>query len=404
MALHEKVATIVLAGGLGTRLYPLTLRRCKPSVCFAGKYRLIDIPVSNALNAKLSKIFVLSQHFTPSLQDHIVSTYSKQIFQKKDVCIMSPEEISGKVSWFEGTADAVRKSISRMSLDPFEYVLILSGDQLYNVDLMHMVEFAHQKEADLVIASIPVSWKEATRMGLLRVDSMGEIVDFLEKPKDTKAAEKFLCMGERESYYLGSMGIYVFKKEVLLNLLLRDGNDFGKDIIPMQVQQGGAYSFMYRGYWEDIGTVDSYYHSNLALLDEKRGFNMNNPINPIYMRKHDLSDSVLLTNIKNSIIHEGCFIEADCIENSVIGISTYIGKGSQVQDSIIMGNHGKEHLIIGRDCTIRKAIIDEDTIIGNHVSLVNHRGLDHYDGEGIFIRDGIIIVASGTKVADGFVL
>ena len=408
--MNEKVASVVLAGGLGTRLYPLTMHRCKPSVCFAGKYRLIDIPISNSLNAQISKIFVISQYFASSLQAHLSAAYPHQSLQKGNLQMLCPEETNEGMNWFLGTADAIRKNKHYIDLENVEYILILSGDQLYNIDLIQMVEFAVEKDADLVVAALPVSVKEATRMGLLKISSDHEIVDFIEKPKDPEILEQFTFCDIRQSMhscYLGSMGIYVFKKKVLFDLLKEKGDDFGKDLIPLQVKRGGSFAFVYDGYWEDIGTIESYYKANLALLEEGSSLKMDDPSRPIYTTFEQIPSSKIVgSSVQNSIIGLGCFIEAKQITRSVIGKKSRIGEGSTIQDSVIMGEHGIEegYLCIGKECTIEKTIIDENAVIGDRVSLTNAESLSHYDGDGIFIRDGIIIVASGTKVPDDFAL
>lgn len=414
MQLNEKIASIVLAGGLGTRLHPLTLHRCKPAVCFAGRYRLIDIPISNSLNSQIFQIFVISQYFASSLGQHLSSAYPHNALQKRNLEMLCPEETIDGPNWFLGTADAVRKNIEYINSSSLEYFLILSGDQLYNIDLIKMVEFAEEKKADLVVAALPVEVKEATRMGLLKISSNYQIVDFIEKPKDPAILEKFsFCQITKKmnSCYLGSMGIYVFKKEALLKLLQKEGNDFGKDLIPLQVTQGKSYAFVYEGYWEDIGTIDSYYQANLALIDQKNCIEIDNPYHPIFTTPHNLpSAKISNTKIERSIISQGCVIEAKEIFHSVIGLRTHIEKGTIIKETIIMGNHregsGLEdpYLRIGENCVIEKAIIDEQATIGNRVLLINKKSLSHYDGDGIFIRDGIIIVASGTKVPDDFIL
>lgn len=416
MQLNEKIASIVLAGGLGTRLHPLTLHRCKPSVCFGGRYRLIDIPISNSLNSQIFQIYVISQYFASFLGQHLSSAYPHNTLQKGNLEMLCPEETSQGPNWFLGTADAVRKNIDYINNSCLEYFLILSGDQLYNIDLMKMVEFAVERKADLVVAALPVEVKEATRMGLLKISSNHQIVDFIEKPKDPAVLEKFsFCQISKEmkSCYLGSMGIYVFKKQALIDLLQKEGDDFGKDLIPLQVKKGGSYAFVYEGYWEDIGTVDSYYQANLALIEQKNCIDIDDPYSPIYTAPHNLpSAKISNAKIERSIISQGCFIEAKEVTHSVVGLRTRIGKGTIVKESIIMGNHGEgrgldledSYLNIGENCILEKAIIDEQATIGNGVILTNKENLTQYDGDGVFIRDGIIIVASGTKVPDGFTL
>lgn len=411
LPLQKKVASVVLAGGLGTRLYPLTKDRCKPAVSFAGKYRLIDIPVSNSLNSRIEKIFVISQHLVAGLQKHLKKAYPSHVAEEGGIKILFPEETKEGTRFFAGTADAVRKNLAYLNDSDVEYFLILSGDQLYHIDLLKMVEFASERQADLVIAALPVEGKDAGRMGLLRVSSDSRIVDFIEKPKDPDILRKFtFCRLDApiRSCYLGSMGMYVFRKEALLALLEEEGDDFGKDLIPLQVRKGNTYAFVYDGYWEDIGTVDSYYAANLALLENRPRMVIDDPLHPIRAESLPLPISkVGDTKIENSIIGQGCSIFADMIEKSVIGLQVAIGKGTVVKESVVIGSseEGENTSVsIGENCFLHRTIVDEGASIGNNVTLKNERSLSAYDGEGIFIRDGIIVVASGTRVPDGFCL
>ncbi len=403
--LNEKVITVILAGGQGTRLYPLTLHRSKPAVSFGGRHRLIDIPISNSINSKIRKIFVISQYFASGLQQHLSSTYPHDTLSKGNLEMLCPEETSKGICWFKGTADAVRQNLKNLSAPNIEYYLILSGDQLYNIDLLEMVEFAKEKDADLVIASLPVEEKEAKRMGLLKINSNNHIEDFYEKPQTKELLEKFEF---QEGKYLGSMGIYVFKKEALFLLLEKEGDDFGKDLIPLMIKEKKSFSFVYDGYWEDIGTVDSFYKANLALIEQKNCLNMNDPWRPIYAESQHLASSIIKNSVVDrSIISLGCLIDAKEVIHSLIGARTSIGEGSVIRDSIVMGNLGiyeEAFLCIGKNCLIQRAIIDENSQIGDHVELTNKKNHIHYDGDGIFIRDGIIIVTSGTKVPDYFIL
>jgi glucose-1-phosphate adenylyltransferase len=418
--LSEKVASVVLAGGQGTRLHPLTLHRCKPGVAFGGRYRLIDIPISNSLNSRINRIFVISQYFASSLQQHLAATYHYDSLKPGNLEMLCPEETAQGVNWFKGTADAVRKNLEYLNRSEVEYYLILSGDQLYNIDFIDMIDFAKKNDADLVIACLPVEKKEATRMGLLKIDESQHVVDFHEKPSDPKILERFEyhCKNTStldrcppsQTRYLGSMGIYVFKKQALIDLLKQPGDDFGKELIPYKVKQGNAYGYIYDGYWEDIGTVSSYYLANLALTEQKNCLNTYDETHPIYAETQHVPSSIIRdTLIKNSVISQGCMIEAQEISHSLIGIRSFIKKGSVIRDSVIIGNHSCNPMekslspfSIGENCLIQKAIIDEQTYIGNQVELVNKKNLATYDGDGIYIRDGIIIVTSGTRVPDGF--
>ncbi len=416
---QPSVMAIILAGGQGTRMHPLTRNRCKPAVAFGGRYRLIDIPISNALNSGIRNIAVISQYFAADLNEHVYSTYRLDHFQPVEFKLLSPEENSmGKV-WFKGTADAIRQNLDHLLATPAEFFLILSGDQLYNADLRPLLDFAREKNADLVISSLAVPEQEARRMGLLKIDNTQKITDFHEKPSDPTILKKFQmppCLKNislTALHYLGSMGIYVFKRSALVSILQEEGDDFGHGIIPQQVKRGNSYAFLFDGYWEDIGTISAFYKANLALTDRKDCLDTSNEQQPIYAHGCDLPSAFVKgTRITRSILAQGCIIEADEITHSIIGIRSKIGAGTLIRDSIIFGKHneirqcmGRELLsTIGAGCIIEKTIIDEDTHIGDHVTLVNKNQVQEYDGDGVFIRDGIIIVTSGTSLPDGFTL
>lgn len=424
--LMDKVASIVLAGGQGTRLYPLTQTRCKPAVCFGGRYRLIDIPISNSINAHIQRIFIISQYLASSLQQHILETYQLDYFRQSKIHMLCPEETPHRKVWFKGTADAIRQNLEHFEKAPVDYFLILSGDQLYNMNLAEMLTFAKNSDADVVIASIPVEQKEAKRMGLLKVDTSCRVLQFHEKPTDPEILKQYelkpeLLKGHHvvrpdEKHYLGSMGIYIFKRQALFDLMKEQGDDFGKDLIPISVKKDKAAAYLYKGYWEDIGTIDSYYHANLALTSRSNCLDTYDENNPIFTHPHNLPSPLFQnTTVHNSIISQGAVIEAKEISNSIIGIRIKIKKGSVVRDSIVLGSlynepHldptflGKDDFTIGENCLIERAILDEHTCIGNNVQLINKNKLNKYDGDGIFIRDGIIIVTSGTKIPDGFSL
>ena len=421
-----KVASIVLAGGQGTRLFPLTLYRCKPAVTFGGRYRLIDIPLSSSLNTQIKDIFVIAQYCASSLHQHIYETYNLTDFNASKIQLISPEESLNGKAWFKGTADAIRQNLEYFEKAPVDYFLILSGDQLYNMRFFEMLEFAVKEQADMVIASLPVEEPEARRMGLLKVSPSSHVTDFIEKPSDPAVLKKYQLTDSFYSshkiapkdtpHFLGSMGIYVFKRETLFELLKQQGDDFGKDLIPLQVKKGKTAAFVYDGYWEDIGTVSSYYKANLALTQRKNCLDTYDDISPIFTRAHNLPSPLIInTLIKNTIISPGSIIEADEISGSVIGIRSEIKKGTVIKDSILLGNHFyapplhqspplPKSFSIGENCVIEKAIIDENSSLGNDVHLINKNRLQKYDSDGVYIRDGIIIVTSGTSLPDGFVL
>lgn len=416
-----QVATVILAGGQGTRLHPLTINHSKPAVSYAGRYRLIDIPISNSINSNFRQIFVIAQYLSSELQHHISQTYHFDAFNPGSIDVLTPQENEeGKKQWFAGTADAVRKNLSILLKSPAEYFLILSGDQLYNIHFLEMVEFAKKVDADLTIASTVVPEKEARRMGLLKIGKDNLLLDFVEKPKDPDILQKFALKEKSPSkkpHYLASMGIYVFKREALISLLEQDDrHDFGFHLIDTALKTKKTATFIHDGYWEDIGTVASYYNANLILTKSNKGLNTYDERNPIYTRPTFLpGPKIHGSKITDSIICEGSVIEAEEISNCIIGLRSQIGKGTVIRDSIMMGNHfymPPEHesdqisqdFSIGKNCIIKKAIIDEFVQIKNNVRLINKDKRTTYDGDGIFIRQGIIIVPSGTHLPDGFEL
>jgi glucose-1-phosphate adenylyltransferase len=422
----NRVASIILAGGQGTRLYPLTQTRCKPSVCFGGRYRLIDIPISNSLNAHIQRIFVISQYFASSLHQHILETYQLDYFRQSKIQMLCPEETPHHKLWFKGTADAIRQNIKHFETAPADHFLILSGDQLYNINFTEMLNFAKKQDNDLIIASIPVEEKEARRMGLLKIDSSSNVTEFSEKPSDMEILKRYALPREflkghhirdpKETHYLGSMGIYIFKRQALFDLVQEQGDDFGRELIPIQVKKGKTASYVYKGYWEDIGTIASYYNANIALTREENCLNTYDQHNPIFTHPHNLPSPLIKdTLINRSIIGQGAVIEAKEITNSIVGIRLKINKGTVIRNSILLGtlfneptfienSHWSRNYSVGENCLLEKVILDEYSSIGNNVQLTNKDKLHKFDGDGIFIRDGIIIITSGTKIPDGFVL
>jgi glucose-1-phosphate adenylyltransferase len=419
-----EVATIILAGGQGTRLHPLTIHHSKPAVSYGGRYRLIDIPISNSINSDFRQIFVIAQYLSGELQHHVSQTYRFDYYNPGSVDVLTPQvNEKGEKEWFKGTADAVRKNLPTILKSPADYFLILSGDQLYNINFQHMLAFAQSKDADLTIASIPVLEKEARRMGLLKIDKDCTVVDFIEKPKES--LEKFRLSDSfyqewgiqphKEPSYLGSMGIYVFKREALIHLLKHDDrDDFGYHLLYTAVSSKKTSAFIYCGYWEDIGTIASYYEANLILTHSTNGLNTYDEKNPIYTRPTFLpGPKIKRTQITQSVICEGCIIEADEISNSVIGLRSHIKKGTIIRDTVMLGNHFympplhndkpmEQDYWIGENCFIQKTIIDEHVQIGNNVKLINKAQHQTYDGEGLFVRDGIIVVTAGTKLPNNF--
>lgn len=420
----QNIASIILAGGKGTRLYPLTLNHSKPAVSYGGRYKLIDIPISNSLNSNIRQIYVIAQYLTTEIAHHLTHTYQFDNFFPGRLDLITPEEKpNGDRIFFEGTADAIRKNLDKILELPVDYFLILSGDQLYNIDFQKMFEFARKKDADLTIASLTVNEEDAKRFGLLKINKDSYITSFYEKPQEQSILDSFKLPQSfyeqvrvlKKEPYLGSMGIYIFKREALKNLLLEDPReDFGKHLIPTQLQKGKAAAFVYDGYWEDIGTIKSFYDANIALVKSNSGLKTYDEKNPIYTRAHHLPGAkIKSTIIENSIICEGSIIEAKEIKNSLVGLRSRIGQNTIIHDSVLLGNSSytsptqaidslPETFEIGQNCVLKKVIIDEHVKIGNNVKLINKQNLSTYDGENIYVRDNIIVITAGAYLKDGF--
>lgn len=420
-----KIATLILAGGQGTRLFPLTSCRCKPAVHFAGRYRLIDIPISNALNSHFHHIYVIAQYLATGLNQHVLETYNLDHLQGGCIECLTPEETPTHKAWFKGTADAVRKNLRYILKGGYDYFLILSGDQLYRMDLNAMVQFGLERGADLTIASLPVTKENATRMGLLKIDDNYSVTDFVEKPQDPKVLHHYRMPKEAVSQthlkdkpcYLGSMGIYLFKRECLERLLEEDEReDFGKHLIPTQIERGKTCAFVYDGYWEDIGTIGSYYNANLSLATGGVTVDFYNEESPIRSQMTHLPAARIHgTKISDSVICDGSIIKASEISHSLIGLRCQIQKGTVIKDSILIGNqfykapgnhllHLPPDFTVGENCHIEHAIIDEHVKIGNNVELINRNNLKSYDSDLLYIRDGVIVVPAGVEIPDNFKL
>ncbi|MCI5051585.1 MAG: glucose-1-phosphate adenylyltransferase [Simkaniaceae bacterium] len=416
--LSQSAAVVILAGGQGTRLFPLTQTRCKPDVSFAGRYRLIDVPISNSINSHIPNIFVISQFFASALNRHITETFHPGSLTFERIELLSPEETAVDKLWYQGTADAVRKNMQHLLKLPVDYFIILSGDQLYNMDLIDMLCFAKEKDADLTIATLPCSRHDAPRMGVMQTDENLYIKEFYEKPTEEAILDKFRNenTGDPERPYLASMGIYIFKREVLASLVQEDNrDDFGKHIIPTQIyNHGKTAAYIYEGYWEDIGTIKSFYEANLSLTTNENGLDLYNETCPIYAQAINLPAARMNdSKISQSIICDGSVVDADEVIHSLIGMRTVIGKGTKVHDTIVMGNSYYEppklsnlnhppRYGIGSNCLIKKTIVDEHTLIDDDVHLTNEQNLTNYDSPHLYVRDGIIIIPSGTHLQKGF--
>ncbi len=422
--MSKEVLSVILGGGAGTRLFPLTANRSKPAVPIAGKYRLVDIPISNCLNSGISRIFVLTMYNSASLNRHIKNTYQFSTFSKAFVDILAAEQTPDNFGWFQGTADAVRQGLRHLNPFPSDYVLILSGDQLYQIDFQEMLDAHKKSKADITIASIPVNAREASEFGILKTEN-GFITSFVEKPKtgledwvsDTGAEMK--AIGKE---YLASMGIYIFNRKLLFDLLQeekKDATDFGKEIIPESIGKYKVASYQYEGYWEDIGNIRAFFEANLALTKDLPEFNLFDNDRAIFTRPRMLPPAkVSGTTLDHSVIAEGSIINAARIENSVMGIRSRVGYGSVIINTYMMGNDSFEtleeikrgqadgipQLGIGARCHIQNAILDKGCRVGDDVRIMGGKHMEDGDTPLYTIKDGIVVVKKGAVLQNGFTL
>ncbi len=418
-SITSRVICLILGGGAGSRLYPLTKDRSKPAVPIGGKYRLIDIPISNCLNSGIRKIYVLTQFNSASLNRHIKNTFHFDHFTSGFVDILAAEQTEGNLEWFQGTADAVRQSVRNITVDDFDYVMILSGDQLYQMDLERMTKFHMAQNAEITIATIPVNAKDATSFGIMKVNKHEYIESFIEKPKKEKLANwkspvDDQLVGEGREY-LASMGIYIFNRATLRSLLkdYPDFIDFGKELIPQALRDGkNVASYLYDGYWTDIGTISSFFDANLELGGELPKFNLFDNHNKLFTNARQLPPSKINgTTTTSSIISEGCIIHAKEIDNSLIGIRSRIGKGTIIRHSYVIGNDYFEsmsdlmsdiaHIGIGANCHIENAILDKQVRIGNNVIIKGDAKMEDKETDIYVVRDGIIVVKKGAIIPSG---
>ena len=423
--LNREVICVILGGGAGSRLYPLTARRSKPAVPLAGKYRLIDIPISNCLNSGYNRIFVLTQYNSASLNRHIKNCYHFDAFGQGFVDILAAEQTPSNKDWFQGTADAVRQVMTRLDDYDYNYVLILSGDQLYQMDLQAFMQQHLDKGSELTIATIPVVAEEATGFGIMKVNQNLEVEKFTEKPSTDILPEWTSDMPEKyateKKHYLASMGIYLFKKETLKQLFALNPaeHDFGKGIIPFAINKFyKVHSYAYDGYWTDIGTIRSFFEANLELAMPLPRFNLYDSHNPVFTRSRMLSPTKLLgTTATHVLVGDGCIINGKEISQSVIGIRSRVGRGSVVRKVIMMGMDMYENLEdvlsskiipmgIGEDCHIENTIIDINCRIGNNVVIKGSTSLQDTETETYCIVDGVVVlkksvvILPGTKIGD----
>ncbi|MBE7176669.1 MAG: glucose-1-phosphate adenylyltransferase [Mucilaginibacter polytrichastri] len=421
--MSESVLSIILGGGQGSRLYPLTATRSKPAVPIAGKYRLVDIPISNCLNSNLDRIYVLTQFNSASLNKHIKNTYHFNIFSTAFVDILAAEQTPHSKDWYQGTADAVRQSLRHITTLEFDYLLILSGDQLYQMDFQDMIEKHKDTGADITIATIPCNAQDAPGFGILKADEDNLITSFIEKPKTELLVDWVSDTGpemqQENRYYLASMGIYLFTREVLYDLLNKNTSaDFGKEIIPESIHTHKVISYQYEGYWTDIGTIPSFFEANIGLTDEIPKFNLFDKRN-IYTRARMLPPSKISgTTLEKTVVAEGCIIMASRIERSVIGIRTRIGRGTTILNSYVMGSDyhqtleemnkaresGQPLLGIGDRCYINNAIIDKNCYISDDVRINGGPHLSDGDYGMYTVTDGIVVVKKYSIIPRGTVI
>jgi glucose-1-phosphate adenylyltransferase len=414
----DKILAVILGGGQGTRLYPLTKMRSKPAVPIAGKYRLIDVPISNCINSGIFRVAILTQFNSVSLHRHITQTYSFDVFHPGWVQIWAAEQTMESTAWYQGTADAIRKQLNQIRTTKAEYVLILAGDHLYRMDFAEMAQFHFDHEADITVAVQPVLAEEVGRFGILKRDASGLITDFAEKPKDPAVLAHMVSREDPARPYLGSMGIYLFRTQVLIDLLNISGfDDFGKHVIPSAIGKLNVVGYDFDGYWEDIGTIRSFYETNLALTMPNPPFDLFDPDAPIYTHPRFLPGSTLgNSQLENVLLAEGCCIRSASIKHSIIGVRSQINHGVTIIDSIIMGadtydqpfaHHPCEDcdtipIGIGSNCYIEGAIIDKNARVGHDV-VIRPFPLDAKveDRPNWVVRDGIVVVPKEAVIPPG---
>jgi glucose-1-phosphate adenylyltransferase len=426
------VLSLILGGGRGTRLYPLTKLRSKPAVPVAGKYRLIDIPVSNCINAGFQRVYVLTQFLSVSLHRHLANTYKFDPFNRGFVEVLAAQQTYERTDWYQGTADAVRQQMRYVEQDPCDDVLILSGDQLYRMDFRDLMHTHRDSRADVTIAVLPVSEEAVSGFGVCRLDDTGRVIGFVEKPQSeaergpVRTPPEWMKRKGVEAAgrpYLASMGIYLFKRQALLDLLEKElplATDFGKEIFPRAMTTRRVQAYLFDGYWEDLGTVKAYHEANLALASENPPFDFHSPEGVIYTRMRFLPASrIRASSLKHCLVSDGCIIETGTtIERSVIGIRSRIGRDTVMRDTVVIGADGYEtaaqqkanrdrglpNLGIGEKCVIERAILDKDSRVGDGVRIVNERGVQEEDTPMYSIREGIVCIPRGTAVPDGTVI
>jgi glucose-1-phosphate adenylyltransferase len=424
----SNVLAVIMGGGQGTRLFPLTRDRSKPAVPLAGKYRLVDIPISNCINSGLRRVYLLTQFNSASLHRHISQSYKFDHFTGGFVEILAAQQTFGDTTWYQGTADAVRKNLFHFLNHDFDYLLVLSGDQLYRMDFRRIISQHVDTNADLTIATIPVSRRDAQSLGIMQIDEQRRITRFVEKPKETALQDSLrlerkwypsLGVEADEDLWLASMGIYVFNREVVLKLLDNDLIDFGRDIIPQAIGRQRAFSYIFQGYWEDIGTIRSFFEASLDSTSELPRFNFFDMTSPIFTRPRFLPASkVNGAQIEHAVVSDGCIINPATISHSIVGLRTIIGAGCHLHRTIVMGcdfyesresilrneSEGRPRIGVGMNTRIENAIIDKNARIGDNCVITPEGKGENMDGKLFYVRDGIVIIPKNGVLPHGTVI
>jgi len=425
MSISTEILSIILGGGAGTRLYPLTASRSKPAVPIAGKYRLVDIPISNCMNSGINRMFVLTQFNSASLNRHIKNTYHFSAFSTAFVDILAAEQTPDNPTWYQGTADAVRQCLRHVAPFDSQYVLILSGDQLYQMDFIDMLENHKKSGADISIATIPVNEKDAPEFGIMKKDEKGFITSFIEKPKKEElsnwTSDTGKEMKKKGKNYLASMGIYIFNRQLLFDHLQNkfiQATDFGKEIIPQSIGQHKVVSYQYNDYWTDIGNISSFFEANIGLTDEIPEFNLFDNNRSIFTRARMLPPAKVSATLEKAVIAEGCIINASKMVKTVVGIRTRIGHGTTIENCYIMGSDyfetladinanyakGIPFLGVGNRTYIKNAILDKNCRVGDDVRINGGSHLANTDHPLYTIKDGIVVIKKGAVIPNGFVI
>lgn len=420
----KKVLGLILGGGQGARLFPLTQFRSKPAVPIGDKYRLIDIPISNCLHSEINKILVLTQFNSASLHRHISTTYRFDVFTDGYVEVLAAEQTQDNANWYQGTADAVRKQLRHILSRRAELCLILSGDHLYHMDYRPFVSMHWERGADVSIGVKPVTREQAPGLGILKVDSDGRVTDFREKPQHATELDELRLPSppgaNPKELYLASMGIYIFEPKTLVSLLMGvNGDDFGRNVIPEAIKQVAVHSYPFQGYWEDIGTIRAFYEATLALTDPEPPFDFYDHETPIYTHPNFLAGARMTRcRVERAIVGEGCNIEEAEIQRSVLGIRSVIGAGTRIHNTVMMGadyyetdadlernaSQGVPNVGVGRNCFIDGAIIDKNARLGDEVCIRNTQGIAEAEGDNYYIRDGIVVIPKNAEIAPGVVI